>query len=170
MNADTLKGSLKERADVLRQVPEFQGLAESELTELAHLTTVEEYGPEAVLWKRGQLADRFLVIVTGGVMPRVTSVQIVLPVRLVGHLPMWAARDPRAQGARPRRSGKVVTMHTNDGPTVVLAITYTAFERFIPPGIGSDFASSFAYDLAATDEGADLPYDVVEREEAAARP
>lgn len=166
ITADTLRGSLQERVDVLRQVPEFQGLAESELTELAHHAMVEEYGPETVLWKRGQMADRLLVVVTGGVMPRVASVEIVRPVRLVGHLPMWAALANGASG-RPHRSGTVSTMH-GDEPTVVLKIRYEAFKPFLV-ATAYRFAGSFAKDLMATDEGAQLPYDHAERAEEVAR-
>lgn len=137
------------RLEVLRLVREFRGLDEPGLTTLAAHAIPELHHQGEVLWKKGDEASDFLVVVLGNVMPRLTSVPRVQENQTVGLLPLWAAPEEDSEDETiPRRTGDIVVTSEE---AVVLRIQYQTLAPWMR-ALGPDMARLFARHLADTDE------------------
>lgn len=144
-----LSGSAAQRQEVLQRVREFRALDSSGFATLASHAIPEIHRQGEVLWRKGDEACDFLVVVSGNVMPRLTSVPRVQENQTVGLLPLWAApEDGEEEEMIPRRTGDIVITSEE---AVVLRIQYQTLAPWMR-ALGPDMARLFARHLADTDE------------------
>lgn len=144
-----LSTSSARRMEVLQRVREFRALDGSGFATLATHAVPEVHRQGEVLWKKGDEACDFLVVVSGNVMPRLTSVPRVQENQTVGLLPLWAASEEgEEEDMIPRRTGDIVITSEE---AVVLRIQYQTIVPWMRT-LGPDVARLFARHLADTDE------------------
>lgn len=142
-----LSGGAAQRQEVLQRVREFRALDPSGLITLATHAVPELHRKGEVLWKKGDDAEDFLVVVAGNVMPRLTSVTRVQENQTVGLLPLWVAQEDDGFQV-PERTGDIVV---TSQVAVVLRIQYQTLLPWMK-ALGPDMARLFARHLAQTDE------------------
>lgn len=144
-----LSASSAYRQDVLGRVRELRALDESGMITLATHAVPEVHRQGEVLWHKDDEAGDFLVVVSGNLMPRLTSVARVQENETVGLLPLWAApEEGKEKDIVARRTGDIVITSEE---AVVLRIQYKTILPWMRT-MGHDMARLFAQHLARTDE------------------